>query len=311
MNFIHLKYAVEIEKTGSVSRAAEKLYMGQPNLSKAIKELEKETGITIFIRSSRGVVPTEKGKEFLKRARELVNGFDRLCEDYERERSGISDFSVAVARAEHTAMAFSCLAATRQDNNSVRLRYTEAGNKEIIEKLVSYDIGMGILRLGREKEKRYLKLLDEAGICYRTLCEYDMKLICSKDSALAGRRGNATASDLADLSELIYADMDNNERIFSGVGKTIAISDRGNGYELLMQLPDAYMWSAPVPESVLSRYGLIQLGADIQRRKCKDILIYRQDYKMSVLDEQFLSELERVREDILLDKKIKKGKENE
>ena len=48
MNLLHLKYAVEIEKTGSITKAANNLFMGQPNLSKAIKELETEIGITIF-----------------------------------------------------------------------------------------------------------------------------------------------------------------------------------------------------------------------------------------------------------------------
>ena len=47
MNILHLKYAVEVEKTRSINKAAENLYMGQPNLSRAIKELEESLGITI------------------------------------------------------------------------------------------------------------------------------------------------------------------------------------------------------------------------------------------------------------------------
>ena len=61
MNTTHLKYIIEVEKTGSISRAAENLYMSQPRLSKAIRELEKSVGISIFKRSSKGVVPTTKG----------------------------------------------------------------------------------------------------------------------------------------------------------------------------------------------------------------------------------------------------------
>ena len=65
MNISHLKYAVEVEKARSISQAAENLYMGQPNLSKAIRELEDDLGITIFKRTSKGVIPTQKGEEFL------------------------------------------------------------------------------------------------------------------------------------------------------------------------------------------------------------------------------------------------------
>ena len=59
MNLLHFKYAVEIAKTKSISQAAENLYMGQPNLSRAIKELEEKLGITIFLRNSKGIEITD------------------------------------------------------------------------------------------------------------------------------------------------------------------------------------------------------------------------------------------------------------
>ena len=61
MNLTHLRYMVEVERLGSITKAASALYMGQPNLSKAIKEMEREVGIPIFKRSAKGVVATEKG----------------------------------------------------------------------------------------------------------------------------------------------------------------------------------------------------------------------------------------------------------
>ena len=64
MNTQHLKYAVEVERTGSITQAADNLYMAQPNLSKAIKELEDTLGISIFRRTSKGVVPTERARNF-------------------------------------------------------------------------------------------------------------------------------------------------------------------------------------------------------------------------------------------------------
>ena len=64
MNILHLKYAVEIAKTGSLNKAAENLYMGQPNLSRAIRELEAGLGITIFERTPRGMVVTPDGEAF-------------------------------------------------------------------------------------------------------------------------------------------------------------------------------------------------------------------------------------------------------
>lgn len=60
MNTLHLKYALEIEKSGSISQASQNLFMAQPNLSKAIKDLENELGYVIFKRTSSGVIATEK-----------------------------------------------------------------------------------------------------------------------------------------------------------------------------------------------------------------------------------------------------------
>ena len=78
MNFQHLKYVVEVEKVKSISKAAKNLYMGQPNLSKAIKDLEKELGITIFKRTSKGVEPTTRGFEFLRYANTILSQLDEL-----------------------------------------------------------------------------------------------------------------------------------------------------------------------------------------------------------------------------------------
>ena len=69
MNLMHLKYAVEIARTKSISKAAEVLYMGQPNLSRAIKELEESLGIVIFNRNSKGITITPEGEEFLSYAK--------------------------------------------------------------------------------------------------------------------------------------------------------------------------------------------------------------------------------------------------
>ena len=78
MNFLHIKYIVEVENTGSITKAANNFYMGQPYLSKAIKELEAEIGITIFKRTAKGVIPTKKGAEFLTYAKTILSQMDEL-----------------------------------------------------------------------------------------------------------------------------------------------------------------------------------------------------------------------------------------
>lgn len=72
MNLHHIQYALEVERTGSITQAAENLYMNQPNLSKAIRELEEQIGYKIFNRTPKGISPTRKGEVFLLRSRKIL-----------------------------------------------------------------------------------------------------------------------------------------------------------------------------------------------------------------------------------------------
>ena len=98
MNILHLKYAVEISKTKSISRAAQNLYMGQPNLSRAIKELEESLGITIFRRTSKGITVTPEGEEFLQYAKPIISQVDAIEELYRNGKTGKQYFSVCAPR---------------------------------------------------------------------------------------------------------------------------------------------------------------------------------------------------------------------
>ena len=72
MNVLHMKYAVEIANAGSINKASEQLFIAQPNLSRAIKELESDLGITIFERSSKGIKTTPEGEEFIGYAKTIL-----------------------------------------------------------------------------------------------------------------------------------------------------------------------------------------------------------------------------------------------
>lgn len=82
MTLVQLRYLIQVAESGSISAAAEKLFIAQPSLSKAIAELESEMGVTIFARSSRGVELTEEGARFLAYARQVVEQADMLEQEY-------------------------------------------------------------------------------------------------------------------------------------------------------------------------------------------------------------------------------------
>ena len=82
MTLQQIHYVLAIAETGSMNRAAESLFISQPALTKALRELEAEIGITVFRRSSRGVIPTDEGSEFLTNARQLYQQYDLIMERY-------------------------------------------------------------------------------------------------------------------------------------------------------------------------------------------------------------------------------------
>ena len=104
MNTLHFKYAVEVERTGSITQAAENLFMGQPNLSKAIMELEETLGFQIFERTSKGVIPTDKGAVFLVYAKNILSSIEKMEALSDRNSAG-QMLSVAFPRSIYIASA--------------------------------------------------------------------------------------------------------------------------------------------------------------------------------------------------------------
>ena len=106
MNILHVKYAIEVARLGSLSRAAETLLTAQPNISRSIKELESDLGITIFNRSAKGMELTPEGSEFIRYASEMLKQIDELESFYKKGAPRRQRFSVSVPRACYISEAF-------------------------------------------------------------------------------------------------------------------------------------------------------------------------------------------------------------
>ncbi|MFA6948641.1 MAG: LysR family transcriptional regulator, partial [Eubacteriales bacterium] len=134
MNILHLKYAVEVEKTGSITQAAEHLFMGQPNLSKAIRELETNLGITLFKRTSKGVVATQEGEIFLKYAKSIIAQVDAVEALYSPKRQNKLSYSFAVSHIDYAAEAFLRFASditSDDESGGMPLRTEDIASKDI------------------------------------------------------------------------------------------------------------------------------------------------------------------------------------
>ena len=96
MNLLDLKYALEVEKTRSINKAAENLFIGQPTLSKSIKKLEEDLGFTLFIRTPSGIMPTADGERFLARAHDIMAQAEELEAEYKSMLSRPGAYSLTL-----------------------------------------------------------------------------------------------------------------------------------------------------------------------------------------------------------------------
>ena len=138
MNILHMKYAVEVAKAGSVNKAAEKLFMAPPNVSRSIKELESDLGITIFERSAKGVTLTHEGEEFIGYAKSLLKQIDHIEGLYKENSVKKQRFSISVPRASYISEA---LVEFSKDlgKESVEIFYNETNSQRTINNILNHD----------------------------------------------------------------------------------------------------------------------------------------------------------------------------
>ena len=122
MNLQYLRYAVEVARTGSISQAAENLFMSQPSLSKSIHELESSLGVQLFKRTSRGVCPTPEGEDLLLLARSILSQAEKIETLYQSNLTSPVRFHLAATPSLYISEAFANFCAKAvQENESRRL----------------------------------------------------------------------------------------------------------------------------------------------------------------------------------------------
>ena len=299
MNILHLKYAVEIDKTGSINKAAENLYVGQPNLSRAIKELESSLGITIFKRSAKGMVATADGEEFLNYAKKILAQIDEVEAIYQTGAPLKNKFSISVPRASYISEAFARFSDTVKDYGRFELVYKETNALRAIKNITESDYCLGIIRYAQSYSDHFEEMLEDKGLTYEMITEFNYRIVMSESHPLA-QRNDIKYSDLKPYIEITHADpyvpslplsVVKRDELPCDVEKRIYVFERASQFELLSENNSTFMFISPAPDRLLKRYGLVQRKCSENNRVYKDMLIYRKDYHLSTLDNTFITEL--------------------
>lgn len=299
MNLLHMKYAVEIAEAGSINKAAERLYVGQPNLSRAVKELEASLGVTIFDRSSKGMFLTPDGELFIRSAKNILNQVDAVEKMFHKDTVRKKRFSISVPRASYVADAFAKFSKLLESDGEVEIFYKETNSMRTIKNILQEDYKLGIVRYADTYDKYYKSMMDEKGLACEMVTEFRYMLAVGRESPLAEKEA-VTYNDLQEYIEIAHADPFvpslpfaevKKEELPDNIRRRIYVFERASQFELLHQNPDTFMWVSPVPQELLDRYGLMQRPCDENRRMYKDVLIRKKEYTLTDLDNMFISEL--------------------
>lgn len=298
MNILHMKYADEVAKLGSLNKAAETLMIAQPNLSRSIKELEADLGITIFQRSAKGMVLTPDGEEFMDYARDILHRIDKIEQSYRDGSHKKRKFSISVPRACYISAAMAEFSKNIGDT-PVEIYYKETNSKKTIRKLLENEYKLGIIRYSDNYDKYYKDMLEEKELSYELVAEFSYVLIMSRDNPLAEKE-TITYEDLSDYIEIAHADpyvptlsMSKvfREELPDKVDQRIFVFERASQFDLLSENPKTFMWVSPASQQILDRYNLVQRVCEGNKKVYRDVLIYHKGYKLTKLDKDFITVL--------------------
>lgn len=293
-----MKYAVEVARVGSLNKAAESLYVALPNVSRSIRELEADLGITIFDRSARGMTLTPEGEEFIGYAKGILAQIEQVERLYRDGAPGKQKFSISVPRACYISDAFAQFSRALSDAPA-EIFYKETNSKRTIQNILEHDYQLGIIRYAENYDKHFKAMLEEKGLNFELVTEFSYLLVMSRECPLA-QKDEITYDDLSGYIEIAHADpyvpslsmaRVLKEEHPDNIDRRIFVFERASQFELLSQNPQTFMWVSPVPSDMLERFGLVERRCEENKRVYKDMLVYRKGYKLTGLDQQFITAL--------------------
>lgn len=301
MTLTQLKYVIVIADTHSMNEAARTLFIAQPSLSQAVRELETELGITVFHRSNRGVSITPEGEEFLGYARQVVEQY-RLVEDrYIEKKNSKKKFSVSMQHYSFAVKAF--VEMVKQFGmDEYEFAVHETKTHEVIEDVRHFRSEIGILYVNQFNRAVLFKLFQESALEFHEIFQCGIYVYLWKGHPLAGKK-EITMEELEEYPCLSFEQGENNSFYFAeevlstyAYKRLIKANDRATMLNLMVGLNGYTLCSGIICENLNgSDYCAIRLQSDelmtIGYLKRKGVTI-------SPLGQKYLEEIRKFRESL-------------
>ncbi len=302
MTIQQLNYVITISEKGSLNKAAEVLYVTQPSLTSAVRELEKELGITLFNRGGKGVTLTNDGAEFIQYARQVVTQYERLLEKYGkggnlRKKFGIScqHYSFAVKSFVEMVKQF--------DTDEYEFAIRESKTKDVIDDVTTGKSEVGILYLSDFNRKAIGKFLKSNQLEFHPLIKCEPYVYLWKGHPLAGKK-SIRLDELRDYPCLSFEQGPSgafyfSEEILSTYDyiRTIKATDRATMLNLMVGLNGYTLCSGIICEELNgSDYVAVAFEdkeEEVAAGRMEIGYIVKENMIMSQMAEKYIAELQR------------------
>lgn len=255
MTLLQLKYVTVIAEKGTISEAAKELYISQPSLTAAVKELEKEFGITIFKRTNKGIIISAEGEEFLGYARQVLEQTSLIKERYLGETPIKHQFCVSAQHYSFVVEAFVELL-KNYGGEEYDFRIRETQTYEIIEDVAKQKSEVGVLYRNKFNETVLNKTLRDNDLKFHALFKAEPHVFVSSFSPLTEKK-KVTLEDLQPYPRLSYEQGEHNSFYFSeeilstlDSKKDIMVCDRATLFNLLIGLNGYTICSGVINENL-------------------------------------------------------------
>lgn len=302
MTLTQLKYVITVASFHSMNEASKELFISQPSLSKAIKDLEEEIGIELFRRTNRGVSVTPEGEEFVGYARQVVEQYSLIETKYIEKEEVKKKFSVSMQHYSFAVNAFVKMV-KQFGMDEYEFAIHETKTFEVIEDVKNFKSEIGILYVNDFNQKILTKLFSEYGLEFQELLKCKIYVYMWKGHPLAGK----TQIDMEELKEypcLSFEQGTHNSFYFAeevlstyDYKRLIKADDRATMLNLMVGLNGYTLCSGIICEELNgSDYCAVKLKSD---EEMSIGYISRKGVTISALGQKYLEEISKYKDKAL------------
>ncbi|SNU07970.1 DNA-binding transcriptional regulator, LysR family [Lachnospiraceae bacterium] len=302
MTLNQLKYVIEISRQNSINDAAKSLFISQPSLTAALKQLEQEIGFELFIRTNTGITLTAKGEEFLGYAKSVVEQYDILDAKYISKSNIKRTFSVSMQHYTFAVNAFMSVI-NQYGMDEYEFEVHETRTYDVIDNVRNQRSEIGVLYMNDYNSAVLNKILRDAGLKFTPLFDCSIYAYMSKNNPLANKK-QVTMKDLDDYPCLAFSQGEHNSFYFAEevistyeYKRLIRVNDRATILNMMVGLNGYTLCSGIICEDLNgSDYCAVKLKT---KEKMTIGYISRKHSKISEMGQKYIEELSKYSEMVL------------